>query len=60
MAPDISFDNDARGEQTENSQAFKRGVKAMRRFVHRENIKHFKQLLERTTDQGERDRIMKL
>ncbi len=32
----------------------------MRRFVHRENIKHFKQLLDRTTDEAQRDRIMKL
>ncbi len=29
----------------------------MRRFVHRENIKHYKQLLERTTDEAERQRI---
>ncbi len=32
----------------------------MRRFVHRENIKHFKQLLERTADEAERGRILKL
>jgi hypothetical protein len=32
----------------------------MRRFVHRENIKHYKQLLERTTDEAERRRILKL
>jgi hypothetical protein len=32
----------------------------MRRFVHRENIKHYKQLLERTTDEAECQRILKL
>ncbi len=32
----------------------------MRRFVHRENIKHYKQLLERTSDDSERQRILKL
>ena len=29
-------------------------------FVHRENLKHYKQLLERTTDDAERQRIFKL
>ncbi len=32
----------------------------MRKFVHRENIKHYKQLLERTFDDTERQRILKL
>ena len=32
----------------------------MHRFIHRENIKHFKELLERTTDESERKRILKL
>lgn len=32
----------------------------MQRFIHRENIKHFKQLLEHTADQKERARILKL
>ena len=32
----------------------------MRRFIHYENIKHFKELLERTPDEAERDRILKL
>jgi len=32
----------------------------MRRFVYRENIKHYKQLLERTTDEAERQRIARL
>ncbi len=32
----------------------------MRRFVYRENIKHYKQLLERTIDDAERQRILKL
>ena len=37
------------------------GVKAMHQlFVHRENLKHYKQLLERTTDDAERQRIFKL
>jgi hypothetical protein len=36
------------------------GVKAVRRFIHYENIKHFKELLERTTAEAERDRILKL
>ncbi len=29
-------------------------------FIHRENIKHFEKLLERTTDQVERQRIQEL
>jgi len=32
----------------------------MHRFVHRENIKHYKDLLERTIDEAERQRILKL
>lgn len=32
----------------------------MRRFIHRENIKHFRSLLERTTDEAERRRILEL
>ena len=32
----------------------------MHRFVHRENIKHYKELLERTTDEAERQRVIKL
>ncbi len=32
----------------------------MRRFVHRENIRHYRQLLERTADEAERQRILKL
>jgi hypothetical protein len=35
-------------------------VEAVRRFIHRENIKHYKRLLERTTDESERQRILKL
>ena len=32
----------------------------MHRFIHRENVKHYKLLLERTTDEAERERITKL
>ncbi len=32
----------------------------MRRFVHRENIKHLRGVLERTTDAAERRRIQQL
>jgi hypothetical protein len=32
----------------------------MHRFIHCENIKHFKELLERTTDESERNRILTL
>jgi hypothetical protein len=32
----------------------------MQRFIHLENIRHYKQLLERTTDEAERARILKL
>ena len=32
----------------------------MHRFIHRENIKHFKELLERTADEAEHNRILKL
>lgn len=32
----------------------------MRRFVHRENVKHLQGVLERTTDAAERRRIQKL
>ena len=32
----------------------------MRRFVHQENLKHYKHLLELTTDEAERQRIMNL
>ena len=32
----------------------------MQRFVHLENIKHYKQLLERTADEAERARIVEL
>ncbi len=32
----------------------------MRKFIYRENIKHFSQLLDRTADEAERERIMKL
>jgi len=30
------------------------------RFVHRENIRHYKDLLERTIDEADRQRILKL
>ncbi len=32
----------------------------MRTFIHRENIKHYARLLEETTIEAERDRILKL
>ena len=32
----------------------------MLRFIRRENVKHYRQLLEQTTDEDERQRIMKL
>jgi hypothetical protein len=32
----------------------------MHRFIHRENIKHYKKLLERAMDENERRRILKL
>jgi hypothetical protein len=32
----------------------------MQRFIHDENIRRFKQLLERTTDEVERQRILRL
>jgi hypothetical protein len=32
----------------------------MRQFIHRANIEHFQRLLERTTDEAERHRIMAL
>ena len=32
----------------------------MDRFIQRENIKHYRQLLEQTTDEIERQRIMTL
>lgn len=32
----------------------------MREFIYRENIKHFRSLLETTTDQAKRKRIMEL
>jgi hypothetical protein len=33
---------------------------AMHRFIHRENVKHYKELLGRTTTEAERQRILKL
>jgi hypothetical protein len=30
------------------------------RFIRRENVKHYRQLLEQTTDETERQRILKL
>jgi len=30
------------------------------RFIRRENVKHYRQLLDQTTDEAERRRIMKL
>jgi hypothetical protein len=30
------------------------------RFIRRENVKHYRQLLEQTTDEAERQRILKL
>ena len=32
----------------------------MHRFVHRENVKHYKDLLARTTEEIKRQRILKL
>ena len=32
----------------------------MRNFIHRESLKHYARLLERTTDEAERQRILKL
>lgn len=32
----------------------------MDRFIHRLNIEHYEKLLERTTDEAERQRILKL
>ena len=32
----------------------------MERFVRRENIKHYQELLKRVTDEAERQRILKL
>jgi len=32
----------------------------MQRFIHLENIKHYQKLLERTTDEAERRRILNL
>jgi rubrerythrin len=32
----------------------------MQRFIHRENIKHYRSLLETTTDENERRTILKL
>jgi hypothetical protein len=32
----------------------------MERFIRRENIKHFQEMLERTTDESERKRIQRL
>lgn len=32
----------------------------MHRFVHNENVRHYKQLLERTADATERQRILNL
>lgn len=32
----------------------------MDRFIHDENIRHYRRLLDRTTDPAERDRILKL
>jgi len=34
--------------------------KAMQRFIHRENIKHYQKFLLRTTDEAERRRILTL
>ena len=36
------------------------GSGSMDRFIKRENIKHYRELLGRTTDAFERERIMKL
>ncbi len=32
----------------------------MDRFIKRENVKHYRELLERTNDAAERERILKL
>ena len=32
----------------------------MERFVRRQNVEHYRRLLETTTDEGERQRILKL
>ena len=32
----------------------------MERFIHRLNIEHYEKLLQRTTDEAERQRILKL
>ena len=32
----------------------------MLRFIRRENVKHYRHLLEQTTDEAERQRIMRL
>jgi len=32
----------------------------MRNFIYRENIKHYRDLLARTSDEAERQRIMRL
>jgi hypothetical protein len=32
----------------------------MERFIHQENLKHFRELLARTTDEAECQRIVKL
>ena len=32
----------------------------MQRFIHLENVKHYHRLLERTTDEAERERIKAL
>jgi len=32
----------------------------MKRFIHRENVKHYQRLLETTFDESERQRISKL
>jgi ribosomal protein L22 len=35
-------------------------IRLLLRFIRRENVKHYRQLLEQTTDEDERQRIMKL
>jgi len=35
-------------------------LKGMERFVRRENIKHLREILERTTDETQRRRIQKM
>jgi len=32
----------------------------MERFIHRLNVEHYEKLLQRTTDEAERQRILKL